>query len=193
MLKRSRQLIFVVRETVKSYTAACLIDNEKHETLRDALARLVIDLHPLDGPIALVRVDPASGFIALKDDTLLKQLRINIEIGRVKNVNKNPVAERAIQELEVELFRREPGGGAVSQLDLSVAIARLNAHIRFSGLSSRDYGLRGVNITTNNSQYQIAISSLNNTRIDLKITVQVLFPNTKVVNMSLPFLSMSVI
>ena len=45
------------------------IDNEKHETLRDALARLVIDLHPLDGPIALVRVDPAPGFTALKDDT----------------------------------------------------------------------------------------------------------------------------
>ena len=45
------------------------IDNEKHETLRDAVARLVIDLHPLDGPIALVRVDPASGFTALKDDT----------------------------------------------------------------------------------------------------------------------------
>ena len=47
VLKRSRQLIFVVRETVTSYTAACLIDNEKHETLRDALARLVIDLNPL--------------------------------------------------------------------------------------------------------------------------------------------------
>ena len=146
VLKRSRQLIFVVRETVTSYTAACLIDNEKHETLRDALARLVIDLHPLDGPIALVRVDPAPGFIALKDDTVLKQLRINIEIGRVKNVNKNPVAERAIQELEVELLRREPGGGAVSQLELSVAIARLNAHIRFSGLSSRE-------LWTQRSQY----------------------------------------
>ena len=193
VLKRSRQLIFVVRETVTSYTAACLIDNEKHETLRDALARLVIDLHPLDGPIALVRVDPAPGFIALKDDTLLKQLRINIEIGRVKNVNKNPVAERAIQELEVELLRREPGGGAVSQLDLSVAIARLNARIRFQVCHRASYGLRGVNITTNNSQYQIAISSLNNTRIDLKITVQVLFPNTKVLNMSLPFSSISVI
>ena len=32
VLKRSRQLIFVVRETVTSYTAACLIDIEKHET-----------------------------------------------------------------------------------------------------------------------------------------------------------------
>ena len=76
----------------------------------------------------------------------MKQLRINIEIGRAKNVNKNPVAERAIQELEVELLQREPGGGAVSQLDLSVAIARLNARIRFSGLSSRE-------LWTQRSQY----------------------------------------
>ncbi|MES9971553.1 MAG: hypothetical protein ABW092_16090, partial [Candidatus Thiodiazotropha sp.] len=93
---------------------------------------------PLDGPIAVVRVDPAPGFIALKDDSLLKQLLINIEIGRVKNVNKNPVAEKAIQELEEELLRQEPGGGAINQLDLSIAIARLNARIRFSGLSSRE-------------------------------------------------------
>lgn len=138
VLKRNRQLIFVVRETVTSYTAACLIDNEKHETLRDALARLVMELHPLDGPIAIVRVDPAPGFVALKDDSLLQQLRIGIEIGRIKNINKNPVAERAIQELEEELLQKEPGGGAVTQLDLSIAIARLNARIRFSGVSSRE-------------------------------------------------------
>ena len=138
VLRRNRQLIFVLRETVTSYTVASLIDNERHETLREALARLVMELHPLDGPIALVRVDPAPGFIALKDDSLLQQLRINIEVGRVKNVNKNPVAERAVQELEEELLRQEPGGGAVNQLDLSIAIARLNARIRFSGLSSRE-------------------------------------------------------
>ena len=138
LLKRNRQLIFVLRETVTSYTAACLIDNEKHETLREALARLVMELHPLDGPSACVRVDPAPGFMALRDDGLLQKLRINIEIGRVKNVNKNPVAERTIQELEEELLRQEPGGGAVTMLDLSIAIARLNARIRFSGLSSRE-------------------------------------------------------
>ena len=138
VLKRNRQLIFVLRETVTSYTAACLIDNEKHETLREALARLVMELHPLDGPSECVRVDPAPGFMALRDDGLLQKLRINIEIGRVKNVNKNPVAERTIQELEEELLRQEPGGGAVTMLDLSIAIARLNARIRFSGLSLRE-------------------------------------------------------
>ena len=97
-----------------------------------------MELHPLDGPIACVRVDPAPGFMALRDDGLSQKLRINIEVGRVKNVNKNPVAVRTIQELEEELLRQEPGGDAVTMLDLSIAIARLNARIRFSGLSLRE-------------------------------------------------------
>ena len=132
VLKRNHQLIFVVRETVTSYTAACLIDNEN----TNALARLVMELHPLDGPVAIVRVDPAPVLIAMKDDSLLQPLRISIEIGKIKNINKNPVAERPIQQLEEEFLRQEPGGWAVTQLNLSIAIARLNAWIRFSGLSS---------------------------------------------------------
>ena len=122
----------MVHETVTSYAAACSIDNGKYQSLRDALARLVTELHPLDGPVAIVKVDPAAGFIALKDDSLLQQLRISTEIGRVKNINKNPVAERAMQGLEKEFLHQEPGGGAVTQLDLLIAIARLNAHLIFS-------------------------------------------------------------
>ena len=103
VLKRNHQLIFVVREKVTSYTAACLIDNEN----TNALARLVVELHPLDGPVAIVRVVPAPGLIALKDDSLLQPLRISIEIDKIKNINKNPVAERPIQELEEEFLRQE--------------------------------------------------------------------------------------
>ena len=73
---------------------ACLIDNEKQETLRDALARLCLELHPTDGPSAVIRTDPAPGFVALTNDPVLQRLSISIDIGRVKNVNKNPVAER---------------------------------------------------------------------------------------------------
>ena len=42
-----------------------------------------------------------------------------LEIGRVKNRNKNPTAERAIQELELELLRQDPHGGPVSPVVLS--------------------------------------------------------------------------
>ena len=48
---------------------------------------------------------------------------LSLEIGRVKNCNKNPVAERAIQELEHELLSQDPVGGSVTSLTLSVAIA----------------------------------------------------------------------
>ena len=138
VLKQNRQLILVLRETVSSYTTACIIENEKHETLRDALARLCLELHPLDGPFAVIRVDPAPGFTALKDDAQLKQLHISLEIGRIKNPNKNPVAEKAISELQNELLRQQPGGGSVSQLELATAVARLNSRLRFAGLSARE-------------------------------------------------------
>ena len=56
----------------------------------------------------------------------------------MKNPNKNPVAERAVQELEDELLRQEPSGGSVSSLSLAIATARLNSRIRYSGLSARE-------------------------------------------------------
>ncbi|XP_069110407.1 uncharacterized protein [Argopecten irradians] len=138
VLRRNRQLILLLRETTTSYTSACLILDEKRETLRDGLLRLALELHPLDGPHAIIRVDPAPGFMSLRDDTILHRFRIEIEVGRIKNINKNPVAERAIAELEDELLRQEPGGGPVTELALATAVARLNSRIRGSGLSARE-------------------------------------------------------
>ena len=66
--------------------------------------QLLAEVHPLDGPYAVIRTDPAPGFKALVNDQLLNRRRISIELGRSKNVNKNPVAERAIQELEDEIL-----------------------------------------------------------------------------------------
>jgi len=76
---------------------------------------LCMDLHPLDGPLAVVRTDAAPGFVALVDDSLLKQHHICIEIWRVKNINKNPVAEKPIQGLEAEILPRDPTGGSITQ------------------------------------------------------------------------------
>ena len=68
----------------------------------------------------------------------LKHLNVTIEVGRVKNKYKNPVAEKAVLELEDELIRQEPGGHPVSEVSLAIATARLNFRLRFSGLSSRE-------------------------------------------------------
>ena len=55
-----------------------------------------------------IRVDPALGFQSLLNEdklgksNLLKQFNITLDIGRVKNVNHNPVAECAIKEFKKE-------------------------------------------------------------------------------------------
>ena len=138
VIKRSRQLVLVLRECVSSFTATTLLEDERHSTLRDALIRLCVQIRPLDGPSAVIRTDPASGFKALTEDLLLKHHRITIEIGNAKNRNKNPVAERAGQEVENELLRHDPLGGPVSPVTLSVATGTLNACIRSRGLSVRE-------------------------------------------------------
>lgn len=138
VIRRARQLILLLRETTTSYTATCFIDDERHGSLRDGLIRLCVGLHPLDGPPAVVRTDAAPGFRAILNDQRLKQLRISLEIGDVKNPNKNPVAEHAIRELEDEMLRMDPSGGPMSAVDLSVATARLNARVRTRGLSARE-------------------------------------------------------
>ena len=61
-----------------------------------------------------------------------------LDVGRVKNPNKNPVGERAVQELEAEILKQDPSGGPISEVKLSAATARLNARIRSRGLSSRE-------------------------------------------------------
>ena len=107
-------------------------------SLREGLIRLIVGLHLLDGPAAVVRVDPAPGFVSLKSYESLNKFNVSLQIGRVKNSNKNPVAEKGIVELEAELLRHDPRGGAISDLDLAICVARLNSRIRSQGLSSRE-------------------------------------------------------
>jgi len=142
VLKRESQLVLVLRECVSSYTVTCLIDNEQRDTLRSALIFMCLELRPLDGPPAVIRTDCASGFSSLADDDLLKYHNIAIELGRPKNINKNPIAERAVQEVEMELRRDSPRGGQVTTLSLAVATARLNSRIRASGFSARELWLQ---------------------------------------------------
>ncbi|XP_015778686.1 PREDICTED: uncharacterized protein LOC107356595 [Acropora digitifera] len=137
VIKRHRQLILVLRECATSFTASCLVPDEKHDTLRDALTQLIVGVHPLDGPRAVIRVDPSPGFQSMANNDSLNHLNVTIEVGRVKNKNKNPVAEKAVRELEEELIKQEPGGRPVSSVGLTLATARLNSRLRLPGLSSR--------------------------------------------------------
>ena len=61
-----------------------------------------------------------------------------MEVGRVKNSNKNPVAEKCVAELGDELLRICPESNTITPLSLAVATANLNSRVRKRGLSARE-------------------------------------------------------
>ncbi|VDH93647.1 Hypothetical predicted protein [Mytilus galloprovincialis] len=140
---------FSASPRVTSFSFRCKpIPDEKLGSLRDWLIHLLIPLKPLkplNGPSVVVRVDLAPGFRPLCDDSYLKQLNISIEIGRVKNQNKNPVADKAIAELEDELLREERDHSPLSENTLVIATTRLNSRLRQRGfVLLANYGLKEV-------------------------------------------------
>ena len=58
MIKSNRHLILVVREYVTSFTTTTLLEDERHQSLRDAMIRLCIESGPWTVP-AVIRTDPA--------------------------------------------------------------------------------------------------------------------------------------
>ena len=111
-------------------------------------------MHPLHGPPAVIRIDPVPGFTALRNYETLKSLRLSLEIGRVKNPNKNPVVEKAILELEEELLKQEPTGGPVSQLVLSYLLQALILAFTIQVCRLGNYGLNEVSSLMNNFPFQ---------------------------------------
>jgi hypothetical protein len=146
-MRRYKHMIFVVRESVSSFTLSTLIPSENHQDLRNALLQLFSEVRYLGESGVTVRVDPAPGFTALINDPILKQHNIMLVIGRAKNINKNPIAEHAIEELGIELLHVAPDGGIASPSTLSIATANLNARIRKDGLSARDVWTQRDQIT----------------------------------------------
>ncbi|PFX24741.1 hypothetical protein AWC38_SpisGene10642 [Stylophora pistillata] len=138
LARRHRKLIPVLRETVSSYTLTTLIKSEKHEDLRNALMILCSQLHSLHDGGATIRVDPALGFCALTTDPFLLSNGITLEIGRVKNRNKNPVAERCTEALGLELLNLSSDGGPVSDVTLALATANMNSRIVRDCLSAQE-------------------------------------------------------
>ena len=107
--------------------------------LRNALIALFSQLRSLHVGGATVRVDPAPGFCALSTDAILASLGITLKIGRVKNPNRNPFAERAIEELGLELLNLTPERGPVSYITLALATAYTNSRIQRDSLSPRKF------------------------------------------------------
>ena len=126
----------LLRESVSAFTDATIIVNERSETLKESLPML---LHRFRSPLghhATVRTDPASSLRSLATDKCLRSSNISIELGDEKNVNKNPISEKGIEELRSEIVKLQPQGGKISPLVLSQAVSNLNSRIRQNKLSA---------------------------------------------------------
>ena len=103
VMRRERQMIFVLRDCFSSMTYASIIFDEKMSSLRNALLIAASALR-LSSEIT-VRVDNSTSFQGLFKDSILSSHGIRLVVGRVFNPNKNPIAERAVQELENQFLR----------------------------------------------------------------------------------------
>jgi hypothetical protein len=146
---RARQRIFLVRDCFSSYTVTQIIPNEQKDTLRSAIIETTAELK--SPTICTIRVDGATALHSLINDPHLKARNIKLEPGRLKNRNKNPIAEKAIQELEMELKKQNPEGGPLTPCQLAVATATLNSRVRDRGLSAREIIHQRDNITGEHS------------------------------------------
>ena len=165
VMRRYRQFIVILRESVTSYTLALMIESEKHEILREIL--LCAEVRTLNSLIS-IRVDSAPGLVALENDPMLLKNGITLDIGHVKNKNKNPVAERAIEELGLEIVRLNLDGGPISKLSLTLATANMNARIRRDGLSSRELWTQRDQVTGEQLPIddQVVITSQRKSRLN---------------------------
>ena len=134
VLRRTKQKIFVTRDIFSSFTTASIIPDETANNLRSALITTTSFLRM---PTTTVRVDGATSFQALKDDTILQKRGIALDFGRLKNKNKNPVIDKCIRELEQELLRCE-SDKPLTQLTLDTTLLTLNSRIRSQSLSAKE-------------------------------------------------------
>ena len=135
VMRRAGQKVLVVRDMLTSFTSATFTKDETASELRDALISTCL---PLQFQSSKIRVDCAPALRALRNDAKLLSLGIEVDLGNEKNPNKNPVADKAIQELEQELLKLTNSSSAVSSACLVQAVCNLNSRIRHNNLSAKE-------------------------------------------------------
>ena len=164
IIKRSKQCIFAIRDVHSSFSVAEIIPNETASSLQCALITSTTNLR---SPQCTVRIDSAPGFKSLRSDQQLRAHGITLDFGRTKNINKNPVGEKANAELETELLKIDPSGAPVSNVKLQNAIHTLNSRIRNRGLSAREILFCRDQITA--SHLQIDDVDLSDSQKELRL------------------------
>ena len=131
VMRRAGQKILITRDVFSSFTTGIIIEDEKHTSFRSGL---ITTTELLRRQKCKIHVDDPSGFKKLEDDKELLDVGISLDFGRVKNKNKNAVADKCIQELQEELRKIDVTGSTISNQTLNVALSTLNKRIRNRGL-----------------------------------------------------------
>ena len=138
VIRREAQFILLIKEYVSAYCDACFIPGEKATDLEDGITRLMAKFRAPCGPPVIIRTDQGKCFQSINAAKSLSKQHITLELGEVKNVNKNPSGEKAISEFHSEVQRLVPQGGPLDEVSLSLAISNLNSRIRHGGLSASE-------------------------------------------------------
>ena len=136
------QHILVCREKLSQYTTTYLLQDETKESIEEGIVSSLIEFIPDTG--ATLQVDPGPGLVALANDTrsVLSAFNITLDIGRVHNKNKNPVAENAIKEFRKEWLRFKPDGSSLNDSERARITAIMNKRIRQNGLAPKEMMLK---------------------------------------------------
>ena len=172
VLVTENQKIFICREKLSQHIYSKLIPDEKSETLREAILDSVIHLIPTSGTTIQVDAAPslqsiANSFVSLQSDDILRSNNICLDIGRIHNPNKNPVAENAVKEFRKEILRLKPRGGPISETERIIVTRNINSRIRNRGLSAKEILLRRE--LANNTPAPIDDESLSEQQYDLRM------------------------
>ena len=135
----------VTVEDGSGLTMADIIEDQKADTIRPTILAHVLPLMPMTG--AVIRSDNAPSYQSLsleadQQDSLWSKLHLKWELGASYNINKNPISENKIKELEKEILRFKAAGGPLTKLDLIQIVAILNLRVRQHGKSAKELMLR---------------------------------------------------
>lgn len=136
VFKYKGQNILVIRKHISSYTAALLVENKTATVLASALTEFTSLLKCPAMNVITVRTDNAPAFSSLVKTEALKTYGIVIELGHSKFINKNPVGEQAVQDVENEIRNLHIGMTKLTPAQLAIAVSHVNTKIRGSGLSA---------------------------------------------------------
>ena len=144
------QMILLCREKLSQFTTTTFLQDETKESMEEGIITSILSLIPEMG--ATIQVDPGPSLVALsKDDrSILSSYNISLDIGRIHNKQKNPVAENAIKEFRKEWLRLKPDGSQLSDIDRARITDTINKRIRLNGLAPVEFMLKR-NLTDHSS------------------------------------------